>query len=71
MNLVSVQRTKCQTLSRTPNIRYIALQLNTNQQVLKNIIKLYWDARAMIISPPSAIGTTTTTENSNSLQQHV
>jgi hypothetical protein len=25
----------------------------------------------MIISPPSAIGTTTTTENSNSLQQHV
>jgi hypothetical protein len=34
-------------------------KLDTNQQVLKNTIKLYWKARAMITSPSSAIGTTT------------
>jgi len=33
-------------------------KLNTDQQVFKNTIKLYWDARAMTTSPPSAIGTT-------------
>jgi hypothetical protein len=32
------------------------------EQVLKNTRKLYWDARAMITSPPSAIGTTTKTK---------
>jgi hypothetical protein len=36
------------------------LKLNTDQHVLKNTIILYWDARAMITSPPSAIGKTTT-----------
>jgi len=35
-------------------------KLNIDQQVLKTTIKLYWDARAMITFPPSAIGTTTT-----------
>jgi len=34
-------------------------KLNTDQQVPKNTIKLYWDARVMITSPPFAIGTTT------------
>ena len=35
-------------------------KLDTDQQVLKNTIKLYWDARAKITSPPSDIGMTTT-----------
>ena len=35
------------------------LYSGSDQQVLKNTIKLYWDARVMITSPPSAIGTTT------------
>jgi len=38
----------------------IAPKLDIDQQVLKNTIELYRDARAMITSPPSAIGTTTT-----------
>jgi hypothetical protein len=36
-------------------------KLDTDQQVLKNTIKLYWDATVTITSPPSAIKTTTTT----------
>jgi len=32
-------------------------KFDTDQEVLKNIIKLNWDARAMVSSPPSATGT--------------
>jgi len=41
------------------NICYIALNSIPTNQLLKNTIKLYWNA--VIISPPSAIRTTTTT----------
>jgi len=44
---------------------------DTDQQVLKNIIKLYWDATAMTTSPPSAIGTTTTTTTTENIQQEL
>jgi len=39
------------------------LKLETMQQMLKNTIKLYWNAKAMMIyitSAPSAMGTTIT-----------
>jgi hypothetical protein len=38
MNLLSAQLAECQTPPK----------LDTDQQVLKNTIKHYWDARAMI-----------------------
>jgi hypothetical protein len=34
-------------------------KLDTDQQVIKNTIKLYWDAEAITTTPPSAVGTTT------------
>jgi len=34
-------------------------KLDTDQQALKNTIEFYWDATAMITSPPPAVGTTT------------
>jgi len=47
MNLVSAQFGKCQTPPWTRNICYITLN-STDQQVLKNCIRLYWDVRAIM-----------------------
>jgi len=53
--------TICQMPDSTVDEEYLLYCpiIDTNQQVLKNSIKLYWEARVMITSLPSAIGTTT------------
>ena len=52
--------TICQMPNSTTDEEHLLYcpKLDTDQQVLENTIKLYWDARAMITSPPSVIGKT-------------
>jgi len=50
MNLVSAQYAKCQTPNSTMDEDHLlhCPKLDTDQQVIKNTIILYWDCRAMM-----------------------
>jgi hypothetical protein len=52
--------TVCQMQNSTVDEEHLLFcpKLDTEQQVPKNTIKHYWDARVMINFPPSAVGTT-------------